>query len=72
MCKKPAEEHPEHTWVMTKAGWDLLTEWEEKNEKRDQDNYGLCIYNRFSAYGCAEVIQIMVRGAFPGIMPSRF
>ena len=60
MCKKLADKHPEHKWIATKAGFELLQKWMEEQEKRDQDNFGMYIYNDFSGYGTMEVMDNMV------------
>ncbi len=60
MCMKPADKYPEHKWIMTKAGFELLMKWVEEQEKRDQDNFDMYIYNDFSAYGTKEVMDNMV------------
>lgn len=60
MCKKLADEYPEHKWIATKAGFELLQKWMEEQEKRDQKNFGMHIYNDFSGYGTVEVMGNMV------------
>lgn len=60
MCRKPADKHPEHKWIMTKAGFYLFMKWVEEQAKRDQDNFDMYIYNDFSGYGTKEVMENMV------------
>ena len=62
MCLKAAEDHLDHKWVMTRAGYDLHKEWEQEKTNRDQDSFGLYIYGHFDAYGLSELMQNMVLG----------
>ena len=60
MCKKPADEHPEHKWIATKAGFELLMKWMDELSNRDQDNFDVYIYNDYTGYGTMEVMENMV------------
>ena len=61
MCKKLADGHPEYNWIATKTGFELLLKWMDELSKRDQDNFGMYIYNDFTGYGTMEVMENMVR-----------
>lgn len=59
-CNKPAEDYPQHQWVVTKKGYEMALEWVEQREKRCQDNFDLYIFNRYNGYGISEVIENML------------
>ncbi|KFY69617.1 hypothetical protein V496_00094 [Pseudogymnoascus sp. VKM F-4515 (FW-2607)] len=50
---KPAAEFPGYTWTARK----LNTKYDIQTQKRDQDLFGMYIYNDFTGYGLQEVIQ---------------
>lgn len=60
VCKKPATELPDHIWILTRAGFKLLVQWREQQEKRNQHNFGMYFYNDFTGYGTREVMENMV------------
>lgn len=61
ICDQPAEKHPSHPWIFTKAGKAAFTMWYGEQLRRDQDEHGLYIYNDFSGYGVTEVMENQVR-----------
>lgn len=62
MCGKPADgDTAHHKRVVTKRGYELATEWRVQKEKRDQDAFGMYIFNDWTGYGICEVIENMVR-----------
>ena len=48
-------------WVVTKKGNELAMAWRVEKEKRDQDAYGMYIFNDWTGYGICEVMENMVR-----------
>lgn len=60
MCKKPARDHPDWIWIFTEEGLKLFAQWQIQAEKRDQDAFGMYIYNDFTAYGLTEVMENQV------------
>ena len=60
ICKKPADESPGHVWVFTREGYSLSDHWYDEQMKRDQDAFGMYIYNDFSGYGVMEVMENQV------------
>ena len=64
MCTKPAADYPEHKWVVTKHGFELMQEWNVQQAKRNQDCFDMHIFNDFNGYGTCEVIENMVRLPF--------
>jgi hypothetical protein len=57
MCKKSAAENPNWTWVISAEGLAVLQELEMGGRKRNQNSHGMHIYNDFSAYGMAEIVD---------------
>lgn len=60
LCRKPADEHPEHTWILTKTGFELVLTWQQDQMKREPDAFGMYVYNDFAAYGLREVMDNML------------
>ena len=58
---KPADHHPNHKWIVSKKGFELLQEWNVQQAKRDQDSFDMYIFSDFSGYGTCEVIENMVK-----------
>ncbi len=61
VCKKPADDYPEHQWIVTKKGFELTLEWQTQQAKRDQDYFDMHVFSDWSGYGICEVIENMVR-----------
>lgn len=59
LCKKPADDYPDHRWIMTKKGFEMTLEWQTEQAKRDQDNFDMYIFNDWSGYGVVEVMEII-------------
>lgn len=70
MCKKPAKENPDWVWVFTEEGLKLFTQWQIQAENRDQDAFGVYMYNDFTAYGLTEVMENQV-GIFVNLATYR-
>ena len=47
MCEKSPTKFPERTWVISKAGTADAMDLREECQKRDQDLFGIHIYNNF-------------------------
>lgn len=62
---KLASLHPDHVWVVSMLGRDRCRWWQLEALKRDQDDFGMYVYNDFSHYGKIEVIENIVRFFFP-------
>ena len=60
LCFKLADDHPEHNWIVTKKGYELMREWLNQADKRCPDNFDMYIFNDFYGYGICEVIENMV------------
>ena len=60
LCYKLADDHPEHNWIVTKKGYELMKEWLIQADKRCPDNFDMYIFNDFYGYGICEVIENMV------------
>lgn len=56
-CFMPAEEHPDHPWVVSQAGYRKYTTQLIHLELRDPDNFGMYTFNDHAGYGCLEVVQ---------------
>ncbi|KAF7548739.1 hypothetical protein G7Z17_g6860 [Cylindrodendrum hubeiense] len=54
---KLASLHPDHPWVFSMLGQDRSRWWILEAMKRDQDEFGMHIYNDFSSYGKLEVLE---------------
>lgn len=60
MCGKTADgDTAHHKRVVTKRGYELATEWRVQKEKRDQEAFGMYIFNDWTGYGICEVIENM-------------
>lgn len=57
VCKDPANDRPEWTWVASEEGLKMYKELEMQAFNRDQDVQGVYMYNDFTAYGINEVID---------------
>ena len=57
ICKKPVNESLGHVWVFTREGYSLFQHWYDEQMKRDQDSFGMYIYNDFSGYGVMEEME---------------
>jgi hypothetical protein len=57
MCKKPAEDYPDHKWIVTQKGFALSLEWLQQVENRHQENFDMYISNDFNGYGICEVME---------------
>lgn len=57
LCNKPASEHPDHEWTLTKAGYLMFMCQCDMSDVRDPDNFDMYTYNGHRAYGCLEIIQ---------------
>ncbi len=66
-CMKPARDHPDWIWVFTEEGLKLFGQWQMEAEKRDQDAFGVYLYNDFTAYGLTEVMENQVGVAMKAI-----
>ena len=51
---------------MTKEGYELAAEWRVQRGKRDQEAFGMYIFNDWTGYGICEVIENMVLVALDG------
>ncbi|KFY67676.1 hypothetical protein V496_01462 [Pseudogymnoascus sp. VKM F-4515 (FW-2607)] len=54
---KPAAEFPGYTWTLSLQARKLNKKYDIQTQKRDQDLFGMYIYNDFTGYGLQEVIQ---------------
>lgn len=59
MCMQAADAHPNHPWIVTKAGYDLYKEWAHQLHCRDPDNFGTYITSKWDGYGASEVVENM-------------
>jgi hypothetical protein len=59
--KKPAKDFPEWPWIISKRALELYEKFSMEMQKRDQDRFGMHIYNDFTGYGIQEVIETIVR-----------
>lgn len=67
VCGKPADESTaRQPWVVTKEGYELAAEWRVQRGKRDQEAFGMYIFNDWTGYGICEVIENMVLVALDG------
>jgi hypothetical protein len=58
---QPADEHPHHKLIITRATNTLVNKYRVEVEKRDQDLFGCYFYNDFTGYGHQEVIENILR-----------
>ncbi|KAF2182399.1 hypothetical protein K469DRAFT_690860 [Zopfia rhizophila CBS 207.26] len=54
---KPAHDFPGYPFIISKAADKLLDKYNLETAKRDQDLFGMYIYNDFTGYGLQEVIE---------------
>lgn len=57
MCMQAADAHPNHPWIVTKAGYDLYKEWAHQIHCRDPENFGMYITSKWDGYGASEVVE---------------
>ena len=67
MCEKPAANHPDWKWMISKQGLDHVQYLAKEQWKRDQDAQGEYIYNDFSGYGFQELIENEVSLVSPAL-----
>lgn len=61
---QPADEHPDHKFITTRATNTLVDKYRVEVLKRDQDAFGCYFYNDFTGYGQQEVIENMLQAAY--------
>ena len=61
LCFKAADDHPEHQWIVTKKGFELMQDWMDQADRRCPDLFDMYIFNDFHGYGICEVIENMVK-----------
>ena len=59
VCMQAADAHPNHPWIVTKAGYDLFKEWTHQMYCRDPENFGMYITSKWDGYGASEVVENM-------------
>lgn len=57
LCFKLAAEHPEHRWIITKAGLHKFLAQRVMTDLRCPDMFNMYIYNDFHGYGVLEVFE---------------
>ena len=57
VCYRPARAEREHKWVVTKKGFEPGHEWWVQQAHRDQENYDMYIFSRWTGYGISEVVE---------------
>ena len=60
MCGRYADRNPEHNWIVTWKSTDILADAIDQVGCRDQDDWGIYIFNRWNAYAISEVVENMV------------
>lgn len=60
VCLKPAAEHPEHPWVITRAATHKLNTLRIMGSLRNPDGFGMYTYNDHFGYGCVELAQNLI------------
>ncbi|KAK0509296.1 hypothetical protein JMJ35_008667 [Cladonia borealis] len=59
LCFRAADDHPEHKWIVTKKGFELMKKWMVQADKRDPDLFDMHIFEDFYGYGICELIENM-------------
>ncbi|KAI5918765.1 hypothetical protein F4810DRAFT_554932 [Camillea tinctor] len=57
MCFKPASEHPDYPWVVSRAGYRKFFTQHIHAQLRDPDNFDMYTFNDHAGYGILEVVQ---------------
>ncbi|KAL5357715.1 hypothetical protein BJX96DRAFT_145065 [Aspergillus floccosus] len=57
LCHKPADKHPGHRWLISKAGWQKYLGARIMCDLRDPDNFDMYTFNDHAGYGVLEVVQ---------------
>jgi hypothetical protein len=57
LCDKPASEHPDHPWVMSKAAKRKFFVQRIHCQLRSPDSFGMDTFNDHEGYGALEVLQ---------------
>ncbi|KAI1323514.1 hypothetical protein F5Y16DRAFT_344853 [Xylariaceae sp. FL0255] len=60
ICFKSVADNPDHPWVISLAGYVKFQNQFIQVELRDQDNYGMHVFNDFPGYGVLEVLQNLI------------
>jgi hypothetical protein len=56
-CGKPASQFPEWPWIFSRAADHMHSQQQLEAQKRDQDLFGMHIYNDWTGYGLQEVVE---------------
>ncbi|GAB1211693.1 hypothetical protein ATERTT37_000817 [Aspergillus terreus] len=57
LCRKPADEHPGHRWVISKAGWQKYVGARIMCNLREPELFDMYTFNDHAGYGVLEVVQ---------------
>lgn len=57
ICKKPAENYPNYTWIVTQKGFELSLEWLSQVQKRYPENFDMYIFDDFNGHRVCEVME---------------
>ncbi|KAI0879873.1 uncharacterized protein GGS22DRAFT_193854 [Annulohypoxylon maeteangense] len=57
LCFKPASLNPDHSWVVSKAGYRKYVIQHTHLNLRDPDNFQMYTFNDHAGYGCVEIVQ---------------
>jgi hypothetical protein len=60
ICLKSADDHPDHPWVVTKAGQIKLNQMHIQADLRCPDNFQMYTFNDHEAYGMMQVFQNLI------------
>jgi hypothetical protein len=60
ICQKPAAEHPDHKFILTRAGFYNFLTQRTMTQLRCPDLFGMYIYNDYFGYGILEVLENLV------------
>ncbi|KAF2277346.1 uncharacterized protein EI97DRAFT_432224 [Westerdykella ornata] len=69
-ANKPASQFPTWPFIASKAALDLVHKYTLQAAKRDQDNFGMHIYNDFTGYGFQEVLENQLVAFNKAMRPS--
>ena len=70
LCQKPAKDHPEHPWIVSRAGFDKFINQRIQVSLRDPDNFDMYTWNDHAGEGALQVLQNLVLD-FAELAPDR-
>ena len=69
---QPADDHPQHKLIVTRATNTLVNKYRVEIVKRNQDEFSCHFYNDFTGYGQQEVIENILQATYNEFVSKKF